>query len=112
LSHATSLAAAICRDEAKKGHHGAARRLRGALSAHGLNGAYTNGHPIDATFPGQALSRLPTDVQMDEVVLAPGARAELGDVLSEWKHRDRLMKRKIPPRSKLLFFGPPGCGKS
>jgi len=31
---------------------------------------------------------------------------------AEWKHRDRLQKRGIAPRSKLLFHGPPGCGKS
>ncbi len=30
---------------------------------------------------------------------------------SEWKHRQRLIAKGITPRSKLLFHGPPGCGK-
>ena len=30
----------------------------------------------------------------------------------EWNHREKLKDRGIARRSKLLFYGPPGCGKS
>jgi SpoVK/Ycf46/Vps4 family AAA+-type ATPase len=33
-------------------------------------------------------------------------------VVKEWQHRARLLERGILRRSKLLFYGPPGCGKS
>ena len=49
---------------------------------------------------------------MSDVVLVPGARRELQAVILEWKHRDRLREHGILPRAKLLFHGPPGCGKS
>jgi SpoVK/Ycf46/Vps4 family AAA+-type ATPase len=56
--------------------------------------------------------RLDTDVHLAEVVLMPAARLELKGVVMEWKHRELLRERGIPRRSKLLFHGPPGCGKS
>jgi SpoVK/Ycf46/Vps4 family AAA+-type ATPase len=33
-------------------------------------------------------------------------------IVSEWEHRDVLAARGVERRRKLLFFGPPGCGKS
>lgn len=48
----------------------------------------------------------------DSVVLTPTTRAELDGVVDEWRKAPELRARGIPPRSKLLFHGPPGCGKS
>ena len=114
---ATAVAAQICTGEEQKGHRSAARLLRGALHANG-NAAFTgqivrgieplNGAGILST----ALVRLPPDVHLSDVVLASSARREIEGVILEWKRRDRLHRHGITPRSKLLFHGPPGCGKS
>jgi AAA+ superfamily predicted ATPase len=113
VSGAAFVAAQICKAEEQKGHRSAARLLRGALNSNGPigqhNGAGT-AHP--ASVVSSALVRLTTNVQLADVVLAPAARRDLDSVVHEWQHRDRLHRSGIAPRSKLLFYGPPGCGKS
>jgi AAA+ superfamily predicted ATPase len=59
-----------------------------------------------------ALVRLNVDVSLDKVVLQPSSRRELRQVVHEWQNRDRLRDHGLTPRSRLLFHGPPGCGKS
>jgi SpoVK/Ycf46/Vps4 family AAA+-type ATPase len=56
--------------------------------------------------------QLPADTQLRDVVLTPTNRQELEGVILEWRHREHLRQRGLLPRSKLLFHGPPGCGKS
>jgi SpoVK/Ycf46/Vps4 family AAA+-type ATPase len=46
------------------------------------------------------------------VQLAPAALKQVLDVLKEHKHRERLRLHSLSPRSRLLFYGPPGCGKT
>jgi len=117
VGSAAAVASQICKAEEQKGHRSAARLLRGALHLNGnttspAHGGFgpepRNGGLILAT----ALARLPTDIHLSDVVLVPAARRDLDGVVLEWRHRDRLRRRGILPRSKLLFHGPPGCGKS
>ena len=114
---AAEIAAQICSQEEQKGHHTAARTLRGALNAKRNRGSdskkpshsgLVNGSNTIAT----ALTRIPTDVRFSSVTLTPAARQELESLVLEWKHRLKLEERGISRRSKLLFYGPPGCGKS
>lgn len=97
----------ICRDLEKVGHRNAARRLRGALRPGQLNPTQSG-----QEFPGAALAKLEANVRLKDVVLAPAARSELVQVVREWRLRDKLRRRGVPNRAKLLFHGPPGCGKS
>jgi SpoVK/Ycf46/Vps4 family AAA+-type ATPase len=114
---ATAIAAQVCKSEEKKGHRAAARLLRGALNAH-RNGTPTNGYPRPVS-EGQspsvvssALVRLSDDSRLNDIFLTKAVRRELESVILEWTHRDRLNEHGILPRTKLLFHGPPGCGKS
>lgn len=114
---ATALAAQICRAEEHKGHRGAARLLRGALSTNGVHGKDGHVQPNQdvsngTTLLSTALVMLPANTKLEDVVLSPASRKELHNLVLEWKHRDRLRARGIEWRSKLLFHGPPGCGKS
>lgn len=114
---ASRLASQICTAEEKKGHFAAARLLRGALQ---VNGRIARKQ--DATLPSElpgnvgiasaALLRLSDDVGLQDVVLSPAARRELESIVHEWSKREQLQEKKLAPRSKLLFHGPPGCGKS
>ena len=114
---ATEIAAQICDQEEQNGHHTAARVLRGALNAsrNGHSDAKKrpySGHDNGASIITTALTRIPTDVRFAGVTLSNSARQELESLVLEWKHRARLREKGIARRSKLLFYGPPGCGKS
>ncbi|MFO0958910.1 MAG: ATP-binding protein [Isosphaeraceae bacterium] len=112
---ATEIAAQICKQEEEKGHHTAARMLRGALNASRNGGvSHKARHPVSngAGVISTALTRLPDGVGLSFVTLPDDAREELAGLKLEWEHRSRLTERGIGRRTKLLFHGPPGCGKS
>ncbi len=111
VNRARELAASICGDEEKKGHSTAARRLRNALRPQD-NGLVTPSGVAGSILPITALVRLSADVALEDVVLSSDARQTLQELVNEWTNRERLHKRGIPHRTKLLFYGPPGCGKS
>jgi SpoVK/Ycf46/Vps4 family AAA+-type ATPase len=113
LRGAAAISAQICKGEESSGHRTAARLLRGALYSK------NNSAPLSVAAPSEsaqilsaALVRLPETKLLSDVTLAPIVMQELASVILEWKHRARLEKRGLHPRSKLLFHGPPGCGKS
>lgn len=114
-----NVALTLADEEERIGHHVAAQRLRGALRP--------NGHAIDPHHQGSvgtsaererpqfltsALTQMPADRDLSAVRLKPSNRGQLKDIIMEWKLRDALAKRRLARRTKLLFHGPPGCGKS
>jgi SpoVK/Ycf46/Vps4 family AAA+-type ATPase len=115
LSRATTLASRLCDLEEEKGHRSAARLLRGALGAknsaqHGSLSAphISESHSAFST----ALVRSTDTRSLEEVMLSDSIVSELENLILEWTHRDQLKALGIGTRSKLLFHGPPGCGKS
>jgi SpoVK/Ycf46/Vps4 family AAA+-type ATPase len=58
------------------------------------------------------LSKGHNPIKLDEVMLPPTVRGELQTLLSEFKHSSSLQSKGFNARRKLLFTGPPGCGKS
>jgi len=57
------------------------------------------------------ITRLPS-VAVEDLVLAPALRAELETLAEEIRFRQELSLRGLPARSRLLFYGPPGNGKT
>lgn len=55
--------------------------------------------------------RLPEKTR-DDLVLAPEIKAVLSGLLEEFRRGDTLRRHGLPLRSRLLFCGPPGCGKT
>jgi SpoVK/Ycf46/Vps4 family AAA+-type ATPase len=47
-----------------------------------------------------------------DLVLSPDVERQLYDIVEEYRHGDSIRRHNIPLRTKLLFCGPPGCGKS
>jgi SpoVK/Ycf46/Vps4 family AAA+-type ATPase len=108
---ATTHAQAMIGGLERRGQHSAARHLKGALSP--------NGH--QRVSPAQvwtgfqlngALSRLKTDVALADVALRPITRSALEELANEWRGRDKLRRHGLEHRSRLIFSGPPGCGKT
>jgi SpoVK/Ycf46/Vps4 family AAA+-type ATPase len=116
LESAEQIAKQIVTIEEKKGHHSAAQLLRGSLHSNGIkghrapepiSGILTNGNFLEA-----ALSRGRISAQLKDVMLRPTCRAVLEALVNETRHGAYLSSKGIRLRSKVLFVGPPGCGKS
>jgi ATPase family associated with various cellular activities (AAA) len=116
LESAEQIAKQIASFEEKKGHHSAAQLLRGSLHSNGIrghrapepiSGILTNGNFLEAALSrGQSLTRL------KDVMLRATCRKALEALINETRHGAYLSSKGIRRRSKLLFVGPPGCGKS
>lgn len=114
------MAAALANGEERLGHHAAAQRLRGALFGNGKPfGRQESSTVADRmessqtlNFLSSALTQIPADRDIKELRLGKQAINDLEEVGSEWKHRAELQAHQIARRTKLLFHGPPGCGKS
>lgn len=85
-------------------------RRNGAGSLHGLNGSA--GSPKDKDKNVPLLEIVEARRELDELVLSPQTRTALDRVTTEWRKGDLLKAHGLRPVSKLLFYGPPGCGKS
>src|ERR1039458_6804259 len=48
----------------------------------------------------------------DQLILSHSNVRAFAGLLEEYQHADTLRRHGLPIRSKLLFCGPPGCGKS
>lgn len=116
LEAAQQLAAEIADTEEKKGHPSAAQALRGALHSNGIrknrsaepiSGTLTNGNLLEI-----ALSRSTATTRLEDAMLRPVTRKTLETLIIETQHGALLSSKGIRRRAKLLFVGPPGCGKS
>jgi SpoVK/Ycf46/Vps4 family AAA+-type ATPase len=58
------------------------------------------------------LMPLPALRRLDQLELSSAVRKSFGNVIKEWKSRDKLLMHGLPRRWRLLFHGPSGCGKS
>jgi len=50
--------------------------------------------------------------QREDIVLTDDLTRKLDRTIAEFRNRDALAKHALVPRSRLLFVGPPGCGKT
>jgi len=106
----------------KKNHHLYARDIERIL----LNGLAAEGEfheipkraypymdaPLDQERGLQLLEVREPRRQLGELVLSPDTREPLDRLLDECKHSDLLASHGIRSCRRILFFGPPGCGKT
>jgi len=112
-------AALIAEEERKKHHVVLANELTRILKRPNTN----SNKPSQAT---KGLEPLPKDpdrgtalmeirwpsLPLDNLVLAPEQRESLEYVLDEFRHWEILEMNGLLPSQKMLFCGPPGCGKT
>jgi Cdc6-like AAA superfamily ATPase len=118
MSAAHAAASAITSAKERQGHHSAAQRLRGSLRPNQTK-ASNGSHPengkhaaANGLILNDALTRLVTDARLEALQLRANVRASIDELRAEWGHRLELDAAGLPRRSRLLFHGPPGCGKS
>jgi len=116
VEEAKRVASEIATEEDSRGHSRAARVLRGALNPNGFKPEVDKGmaveYPRTSPAVSEGLSLVSDQVALSEVVLRKRWRHELEAIIAEWKNRAELATMGIRHRSRLLFHGPPGCGKS
>lgn len=103
----------IAAAEETAGHHAAAARLRGALTATGPRPDAPAGLNDTVLVGGRPdlLDQLES-ASLPSVELPRSTRESLDEVLAEQRHKALLAAARLRPRSRLFFVGPPGCGKT
>ena len=101
--------------ESTAGHVRVAEELRGIIAKMGP--ASPKARPvIDIAQPRGELADIldggHREERLREVVLLESTRQKIERVLQENRSRGRLEKWGVGPRRRLLFHGPPGCGKT
>ena len=110
LPRAVDAARSIAKAEADRGNHSAARDLLGSLNGYATPGNTGHSHP--SVTAQQCVSALAKPATLESLELPLALRAEVVELSAEWKHRATLRTQGISRRWRLLFHGPPGCGKS
>lgn len=114
VARAASVAKRIAQAEADRGNHLAARDLMGSLNGF-VNSGQVHGpaYPVAQSISAQqCLTPLAHPAAIEDLELPKTTRDQFSVLQAEWKHRAALHTRGIPRRGRLLFHGPPGCGKS
>ena len=113
LTHAATLSRKLAAQRGARGQYRAERDLLGALN--GMAKPPTSGQaPVlnTAWNVNGTLMPLPASKRLAELELTSAVRKSFGDIIKEWKSREKLVKHGLPRRWRLLFHGPSGCGKS
>src|SRR5579885_1876049 len=107
----------IVEEERKKAH---------VVLANDLTRILDNGRPVTAVDMARALGPLPRDSDrggelaeilypdrfLADLVLSEDQRTSIEEILREFRQWEVLEANGLRPRHKLLFCGPPGCGKT
>lgn len=109
---------AIIQEERRKQHHLLANDLEQILYGEQL--------AIASTLPKNLMSEVPSDKErglplldirqpqrsIEEVVLPECSMVALEELLEEHRRQDLLRSYGMQPSGKVIFYGPPGCGKT
>lgn len=113
-----SVAMQVAAAEAKKGHGKLAQELRDLVdrARTGARGTRASKGPTLIARPREELADLLSvsypKTRLSHMTLAPRVLARLKRILKEQHNFDKLNAHGLSPRRKLLFTGPPGCGKT
>ncbi len=112
------LAVSLVEDERRKGHGPLATQLDELLARPGSGAGGRNvAAPSLAVLPSaRAKDSLLTVIEPGQLrhhmILPQATEARFQRIEAEYAARDRLAALGLLPRRKVLFYGPPGCGKS
>lgn len=110
------IAQEIISDERKKNHILLADELERVLSSTRKSNIYTCS-TIRSTSPNADKEAKLVEIiypskYFDDVVLDSDKVQLFEDVIRQFQNWDILVSNGVPPVSRLLFYGPPGCGKT
>jgi SpoVK/Ycf46/Vps4 family AAA+-type ATPase len=111
-----TIALQLAASEARVGHRLVAGRIRDLVEEDKQRTQPRLAPPTPLARPARDLRGLlvtsyPKE-RLRDIVLAPSTRRVLERVLEEHRSRGKLSEHGLTPRRKMLFYGPPGCGKT
>jgi SpoVK/Ycf46/Vps4 family AAA+-type ATPase len=104
--------------EARRGHDHLAQEIRSLVEEAKLrrtNRKATSSILHVARPQGEAaelLDEIQNDRRMRDLISSPPLRDRINRILEEQRHLTQLKEHGLRPRQRLLFTGPPGCGKT
>lgn len=113
-----AVALQVAAAEARQGHQKLAEELRELVksSRSKLDGSTQNGNVVSFASPnGEAadiLEPVSSHLKVSDLVLAKSLEERIQRIVHEQKNLSRIKENNLRPRQKLLFTGPPGCGKT
>ncbi len=112
-----SVAMQIASHVAKKGSVQLAQELRTLIDdARNVQTPASQPRAVPIARPGGELAGLVTasypNTRLADMVLAAKVEKRLGEVIRQYRQRDRLRSHGLSPKRKVLLVGPPGCGKT
>jgi SpoVK/Ycf46/Vps4 family AAA+-type ATPase len=109
------LALQLAAAESKAGHTRIAEEIRAVLAKVPENRVMPS-PVVDLARPrgdmADVLDGGYSDARLDDIVLSEETRGRLDRVLLENRSRAKLESFNVAPKRRLLFHGPPGCGKT
>ena len=117
LRVAVEIANEISEHELAAGHTNVAKTLSGALHSNKRKSAR---EPENVSFSdiernnasSLGLLEIKNNVAIGNIALEKKTQNLVFDILHEWSQKTLLTKHGLSPRNKLIFYGPPGCGKT
>lgn len=112
------VAESIIAEELAANHYNSATELQRALGkdgepmANGLKLAEASVISPKDRRNGEDLLWMSDSTAMPVVIFSPDTERKISRVLEEHRRGDVLRKHGYTPKTKLLFWGPPGCGKT
>lgn len=115
----TNIAQSIIDEERRKNHNLLANKLHYIL--YDENMSFTevkrtnfkiNDVPTDKESGFELIDFKNPKKNLDDIVLSIKNRDKINDIILEYQNKELLQRYKLYPKTKILFCGPPGCGKT
>lgn len=111
------ISASVIDDERQKQHHLLANDLEQILYGEDLSRASTPRSfvpdiPMDKERGLPLLEIRQTQRSLDEIILPSSGQLALEELIEEHRRGDVLASFGLKPSGKVMFYGPPGCGKT
>jgi SpoVK/Ycf46/Vps4 family AAA+-type ATPase len=113
-----SVALQVAAAEARKGHEALSREIRDLVEKAKLRAGHRKmdsavahvAHPLGEA--AELLEPIHPNLRIKDLIIPDVLRERIERILQEQRNLNRLKEYNLRPRQRLLFTGPPGCGKT